>query len=85
MANASIRYGRRIRKAVAVIKKNKISHYKCEMCGKISVGRIGTSIWKCKHCKTTYAGGAYSMTTSVGESAKQQIKELGKTNRNVVK
>jgi len=79
MANASIRYGRRIRKAVAAIKKNKISHYKCEVCGKTSVERIGTSIWKCRHCKTTYAGGAYNMNTPVGESAKQQIGELGKT------
>lgn len=82
MANASIIYGRRIRKAVGAIKKNKIAHYKCEVCGKISVKRIGTSIWKCKHCKTTYAGGAYSMTTPVGEFAKQKIRDLSKTSSN---
>ncbi len=80
MANASIRYGRKIRKAVATVKKSKIAHYKCDVCGKTSVERIGTSIWKCRHCSTTYAGGAYSMTTSVGRSAKQQIKDLNRTN-----
>lgn len=81
MANAGIRYGRRIRKAVTAIKKNKIAKYKCEACGKTAVEREGTGIWVCKHCKTTYAGGAYSMTTPVGEVSKQQIRELSKPSK----
>lgn len=81
MANASIRYGARIRKRAAAIKKQKQSTYKCEMCGRIAVKRIGTSIWKCRHCNATYAGGAYTMTTPAGEVAKRLIEDLSKKNR----
>ncbi len=81
MANASIRYGRRIRKAVSAIKSSKIARYRCERCGKTAVEREGTGIWVCRHCKTTYAGGAYSMTTPVGEVSKQQIRELGRKSK----
>jgi Ribosomal protein L37AE/L43A len=76
MAKDTIRYGRRIRKAVRAIKKNKISLYKCESCGHISVERVGTGIWRCRHCEKTYAGGAYTMTTPAGEFARQQIKMI---------
>lgn len=79
MANSSIRYGRRIRKTVSAIKRNKIALYRCEVCGKTAVERIDTSIWRCRHCNTTYAGGAYTMTTPIGEVSKQQIRSLGKS------
>lgn len=78
MANASIRYGASIRKRYNKIKKEKSSKYKCEMCGKISVKRYGTGIWKCRHCNTIYAGGAYSMTTSAGVNAKRLIENISK-------
>jgi large subunit ribosomal protein L37Ae len=50
--------------------------YRCDACGKIAVRRIGTSIWKCKHCNTTYAGGAYVMKTPAGEAAKRLIEGI---------
>ena len=78
MANSSIRYGASLRKRNDEIKREKQGHYKCEACGRMTVKRIGTSIWKCKHCNTTYAGGAYSMTTPAGETAKRLIKEMAK-------
>jgi len=78
MAQASIRYGASIRKRARKIKLEKIGHYTCEMCGKNSVKRIGTGIWKCKHCSTTYAGGAYSMTTPAGTTAKRLLDNLQK-------
>jgi large subunit ribosomal protein L37Ae len=78
MAQASIRYGASIRKRYAKIKKEKSSSYKCEMCGKTGVKRLGTGIWQCKHCHTTYAGGAYSMTTPAGVNARRQIENYSK-------
>jgi large subunit ribosomal protein L37Ae len=78
MSNASIRYGARIRKMNAAVKREKQALYKCEVCGKMSVKRISTSIWRCRHCNTTYAGGAYSMTTTAGEAAKSLVQSLSR-------
>lgn len=78
MAQDSIRYGASIRKRSDKIKHEKISRYLCESCGKSSVKRIGTGIWKCRHCDTTYAGGAYSMTTSAGTTARRTIEGMQK-------
>jgi large subunit ribosomal protein L37Ae len=78
MAQNSIRYGASIRKRADKIKHEKIANYLCEMCGKSSVKRIGTGIWKCKHCGVTYAGGAYTMTTPAGVNAKRNIESMQK-------
>ncbi|MCL5429982.1 MAG: 50S ribosomal protein L37ae [Candidatus Marsarchaeota archaeon] len=78
MANPSIRYGASIRKRAAGVKAKKQAHYKCEVCGKMTVKRISTSIWRCRHCNTTYAGGAYTMTTPEGEVAKRLIAGITK-------
>lgn len=78
MANASIRYGASIRKRYTKIKKEKSSFFKCEMCGKTSVRRVGTGIWQCRHCSTTFAGGAYSLTTPAGVNARRQIENYAK-------
>lgn len=73
MANASIRYGATIRKRYQKIKQEKQALYHCEVCGRDAVKRKNTSIWECKHCKTVYAGGAYTMTTPAGSAAKRLI------------
>ena len=78
MVNASIRYGASIRKRYNKIKKEKTAKYVCEMCGKPAVKRLGTGIWRCRHCNTTYAGGAYSMTTAAGSTARRLIEGLQK-------
>jgi large subunit ribosomal protein L37Ae len=76
MANASIRYGARIRKRSREIKVKKIALYKCDSCGKVGVERINTSIWRCRHCNATYAGGAYTLTTTAGELARRLIADI---------
>lgn len=76
MANASIRYGASIRKRAITVKEKKRAKYKCEICGRLSVKRISTSVWRCKHCNTTYAGGAYTMTTPEGEVARRLINDI---------
>lgn len=78
MANASIRYGASIRKRQAAIRQQKSNAYKCDACGKIAVRRKGTSIWVCRNCGATYAGGAYTMSTPAGEIARQLITGLSK-------
>lgn len=76
MANPSIRYGSSLRKRYNEIKKEKRMLYRCEICGRDAVKRINTSIWRCKHCNTTYAGGAYAMRTPAGEAAKKLIEDM---------
>ena len=78
MANFSIRYGARIRKRAASVKSQKSARYKCEACGRMTVKRVGTSVWECSHCGRVYAGGAYTMTTPPGEMAKRQIEGMAK-------
>jgi large subunit ribosomal protein L37Ae len=78
MANFSIRYGASIRKRARGIKEKKQSKYRCDACGKLTVKRVGTSIWKCRHCGATYAGGAYTMTTPEGEVARRLIQDIKK-------
>lgn len=78
MANASIRYGARIRKRYRKVRQEKAARYTCEMCGKEAVKRTGTGIWRCRHCNTTYAGGAYSMTTPAGTNARRLIESYGR-------
>ncbi len=80
MANSSIRYGASIRKRAFGIKQKKTAEYKCEACGKTSVRRISTSIWRCRHCNATYAGGAYTMTTPEGEVARRLIQDVANKN-----
>lgn len=76
MANFSIRHGASIRKRNAAVKKLKTSLYKCSSCGRLSVQRISTGIWRCRHCNATFAGGAYTLTTTAGEIAKRLIENM---------
>ena len=78
MANSSIRYGASIRKRYNKIRAEKSARYECEMCGKQAVKRVGTGIWRCRHCGTTFAGGAYSLTTPAGLAARRMIQGIGR-------
>jgi large subunit ribosomal protein L37Ae len=55
--------------------KSKNARYLCNVCGKTAVVRIDTSVWRCKHCGATYAGGAYSMNTTAGLVAARMINQ----------
>jgi len=78
VANFSVRYGASIRKRYWAVRADKSAHYKCEMCGRNSVKRTGTSVWRCRHCGTIYAGGAYTMTTAAGVVARRLIQDYAK-------
>lgn len=69
-------YGVRIRKKVDAIKKMTVAKHACPFCGKQSVRRQGTGIWKCRSCNAEFAGGAYAPQTEVGDAAKKVVDTL---------
>ncbi len=69
MANRTIRYGVSLRKLHAGVAAEKTARYMCDMCEKKAVKSVETSIWVCRHCRTIYAGGAYSFKTAAGTMA----------------
>lgn len=78
MASGNIRYGATLRKRYNSVRKMKISLYKCNSCGKVSVEHISTGIWRCRHCGRVIAGGAYTPYTPAGDAAKHSIESLNK-------
>lgn len=77
MSRFGARYGRKLRKRVKEIEKKMKGKHKCPQCGRKSVKRIDTSIWKCSKCGTTFTGGAYLPETPSGKIVKRTIKRLG--------
>ena len=72
------RYGGAIRKIVKKFEIQQRAWYACPACGKECVRRIAAGIWKCRACKTIYAGGAYEFATSVATTAKVTMNRLKK-------
>ncbi len=72
------RYGARIRKLYDAAQKAKTSKYVCPKCGKKNVKRAGNAQWVCRSCNARIAGGAFMLSTSVGEVANRIIKEHSK-------
>ncbi len=71
-----VRYGRKIRKAVAEVEEKTNTLHKCPKCKKNSVTRIGTGIWKCSKCGFTFSGGTYIPQTPMGITAQRAIRRL---------
>ncbi len=75
MSNFNVRYGVSLRKRYMAVKADKQKRYKCDLCGKTAVKRVGNALWKCRHCNATFAGGAYTFKTTAGETV---VRLLGK-------
>jgi large subunit ribosomal protein L37Ae len=75
LVNWSVRYGANLRKRYLAVAKDKKALYKCEVCGKDTVKRISTGIWKCKSCGAVFAGGAYTLRTEAGKVAERTISQ----------
>lgn len=75
------KYGATIRKLAQKAIDDSRTWYECPKCHKRKVVRKGNSLWRCRSCKTQFAGGAYALTTEVGEVAARLISEYSKTYR----
>ncbi len=62
-AKFGARYGVSIRSRLKEIDKRTKSLYLCPSCNYTAVKRISTGIWSCRHCRTTFAGAAYTPIT----------------------
>lgn len=70
------RYGATIRRRVLDIELKQRRKHTCPACGRVSVRRVSTSIFNCKKCDLTFAGGAYLPTTGTGGEVKRQLKGI---------
>eukprot|EP00614_Pseudopedinella_elastica_P003932 CAMPEP_0172586240 /NCGR_PEP_ID=MMETSP1068-20121228/5606_1 /TAXON_ID=35684 /ORGANISM="Pseudopedinella elastica, Strain CCMP716" /LENGTH=93 /DNA_ID=CAMNT_0013380973 /DNA_START=137 /DNA_END=418 /DNA_ORIENTATION=+ len=77
------RYGASLRKVIKKMEVSQHSKYTCTFCGKDSVKRASTGIWKCGGCKKTMAGGAYVLSTSAAATARSAIARLRKQQNEV--
>jgi ribosomal protein eL43 len=67
------RYGVKIRKREREVIVKQKTLYECPACRKKKVHREGYAIWRCNSCGSKFAGGAYSLETSVGISARKTL------------
>ena len=73
------RYGASLRKVVKKMEVTQHSKYNCPFCGKDNVKRAVVGIWKCKSCRKTMAGGAWTMTTPAAATVRSAIRRLRQT------
>ncbi|KAI9261259.1 60S ribosomal protein L37a [Helicostylum pulchrum] len=70
------RYGASLRKTVKKMEITQHSKYTCTFCGKDAVKRTAVGIWKCKGCKKTMAGGAYTVSTTAAATVRSTVRRL---------
>jgi len=78
VVKAQVRYGAEMRKRADTVDRQRVARYVCPKCGKRKVKRQGHAVWKCRSCGATFAGGAYSLTTAVGETGRRIIADVKK-------
>ena len=78
MVKRGVRGGAELRKRTAAVMKQKSARHVCPRCGKKSVKRAGNSLWRCRSCKAEFAGGAYMLSTAVGQAARRLMENIRK-------
>ena len=68
------RYGVRSRTRIREVEALQKAKQVCPSCGQKAVHRISTSIWECKKCGNTFAGGAYMPKTEAGQNFEKLLK-----------
>jgi len=71
----SARYGVKLRKKLAEVRKKQKQAFLCPKCGKKKVRRIDFALWKCRACGVLFAGGAFEPFTSAGSAVKKALVE----------
>ncbi|KAJ3226408.1 60S ribosomal protein L43 [Chytriomyces hyalinus] len=70
------RYGASLRKQVKKFEVSQHAKYTCTFCGKDAVKRTAVGIWKCKGCKKTMAGGAWTVGTTAAATVRGTVRRL---------
>ena len=65
------RGGATLRKRRAAVEKLVVTLNTCPSCMAKAVKRVSVGVWKCRRCKYTFAGGAYTPTTKLGITARR--------------
>lgn len=71
-----VRYGRKVRQAVADIEERTHAAHTCPKCEQPAVKRTGTGIWTCARCGYIFTGGTYVPFTTVGISAQRTVRRI---------
>eukprot|EP00353_Schmidingerella_taraikaensis_P013792 CAMPEP_0185566798 /NCGR_PEP_ID=MMETSP0434-20130131/214_1 /TAXON_ID=626734 ORGANISM="Favella taraikaensis, Strain Fe Narragansett Bay" /NCGR_SAMPLE_ID=MMETSP0434 /ASSEMBLY_ACC=CAM_ASM_000379 /LENGTH=94 /DNA_ID=CAMNT_0028180823 /DNA_START=28 /DNA_END=312 /DNA_ORIENTATION=+ len=72
------RYGASLRKLLKKIEVSSHAKYECPFCGKVSIKRQVTGIWRCNSCTKTIAGGAFQLATPAATTVRSNIARLRK-------
>jgi len=75
MVKRAVRSGAELRKRVASVDRMRRSSYHCPKCGKLAVRRVSNAKWKCRSCDATFAGGAYALSTPMGQVGNKALEE----------
>lgn len=68
------RYGASLRKQVKKMEITQHATYTCTFCGKDAVRRTAVGIWKCRGCKKTMAGGAWTVGTTAAATVRSTVR-----------
>ena len=74
----STRYDQKLIKQVKAIEILQRVKSICPFCGKKSIKRQATGIWRCRGCRRAIAGGAWEFVTTAATTAKTTINRLKK-------
>lgn len=67
------RYGSTLRKRVALIEVTEKKSHPCPNCESVKVKRVSVGLWRCRKCDYTFAGGAYTPQTKIGEMTQRGL------------
>lgn len=68
-----VKYGRTVRGKLGQIEAAMKRKHRCQSCGSMTVKRVSVGLWKCSKCGYTFAGAAYTPTSSLGDTAKRSV------------
>lgn len=64
-----VKYGFTVRKRAAEVLIARRTKHRCPSCERNFLQRVAVGIWRCRGCGYTFAGGAYTPFTKVGQTA----------------
>jgi large subunit ribosomal protein L37Ae len=65
------RGGATMRKRYGRIMDSLHTYHKCPSCASLRVKRESVGLWMCRKCGHTFAGGAYTPSTKIGQASRR--------------